>query len=174
MLRESKWVVETTKKAMAESKGDGARFKSIFRKAHADKLRAETGLVVEPVTFDPVVEQDPKSALSYNDPTGRPLAPKLPPPPIDGPDVEIRAKLAEAKALPTGAMIADRKGRGWALNNQGRADMLLAAHCMVKIEKVYGTIFEGILGEKISTRPVEVVTPFPWVRGERGAKVLSK
>ena len=54
-------------------------------------------------------------------------------------------------------------GRRWALNNQARAHILLAAHCMVKIEKVYGTIFEGILGEKISTKPVEVVTPFPWV-----------
>jgi hypothetical protein len=166
MLRESKWVVDTTKKAMDESKGDGARFKAIFRKAHADKLRAESGLVVEPVTFDPVVEQDPKSALTYNDPTGRPLAPKLPPPPIDGPDVEIRARLSEAKALPTGALIADRKGRGWALNNQGRVDMLLAAHSMAKIENIYGAIFEGILGEKISTKPVEIVNPFPWVDHE--------
>ena len=33
---------------------------------------------------------------------------------------------------------------------------------MVKIEKVYGTVFEGILGEKISTKPVEIVHPFPW------------
>ena len=42
--------------------------------------------------------------------------------------------------------------------------MLMAAHSMVKIEKVYGTVFESILGEKVSTKPVEVVTPFPWVR----------
>jgi hypothetical protein len=34
---------------------------------------------------------------------------------------------------------------------------------MNKIETLYATIFEGILGEKISTKPVEVVTPFPWV-----------
>jgi hypothetical protein len=25
-------------------------------------------------------------------------------------------------------------------------------------------VFENILGEKISTKPVEVVTPFPWVK----------
>jgi hypothetical protein len=37
---------------------------------------------------------------------------------------------------------------------------------MAKIETVYGTIFENILGEKISTKPVEIVTPFPWVRPE--------
>ena len=29
---------------------------------------------------------------------------------------------------------------------------------MDKIENLYGTVFEGILGEKISTKPVEVVT----------------
>jgi hypothetical protein len=33
----------------------------------------------------------------------------------------------------------------------------------VKIEKVYGTVFENVLGEKVSTKPVDVVTPFPWV-----------
>jgi hypothetical protein len=34
---------------------------------------------------------------------------------------------------------------------------------MAKIERIYGAVFEGILGEKITTKPVEVVTPFPWV-----------
>ena len=47
MLREAKWVVDTTKRAMKESKGDGAKFKAIFRQAHADKLQQETGLRVE-------------------------------------------------------------------------------------------------------------------------------
>ena len=32
-----------------------------------------------------------------------------------------------------------------------------------KIETLYGSIFEGILGEKVSTKPVIVQTPFPWV-----------
>jgi hypothetical protein len=57
------------------------------------------------------------------------------------------------------------------LGNQGRVHMLMAGHAMVKIEKVYGTIFQNILGEKISKKPVEVVTPFPWVkRGKAPAK----
>src|SRR5262249_31687151 len=83
MLRESKWVVETVKSAIKESKGNGAKFKAIFRTAHAKKLKDETGIVVEPVLYD-APEPDAKSALTYSDPTGRPLAPKLPPPPIDG------------------------------------------------------------------------------------------
>jgi hypothetical protein len=165
LLREAKWVVETTKLAMKEAKDDGGKFKAYFRKAHAEKLRTENGLTVEPVLFDPVIEQDPKSALTYKDPSGRPLAPKLPPPPIDGPDVTFRAKAEAAnKAAPAGAaMLMDRKGGRWALNNQGRVHMIMAAHCMAKIESVYGTIFENILGEKISTKPVEIVSPFPWV-----------
>jgi hypothetical protein len=177
MLREAKWVVETTKKAMKEADGDGARFKAYFRRAHADRLRTEHGLVVEPVTYDPPEPQDPGSALTYNDPSGRPLAPVLPPPPIDGPDVTFKdkAEAANRAALAAGGaaapglpMVVDRKGGRWALNNQGRAHMLMAAHSMAKIEKVYGTVFENILGEKISTRPVEVVTPFPWVQNARG------
>jgi hypothetical protein len=171
MLREAKWVVETAKSAIKEAKGDGGKFKAIFRTAHAAKLKADTGLVVEPVTFD-VAEPDPKSALTYNDPTGRPLAPKLPPPPIEGPDVSLKpAELArmqkEVAARGAAGFGVDRGGRRWALDNQGRVHMLMAAHSMVKIEKVYGAVFEGILGEKISTKPVEVVTPFPWV-GKHG------
>jgi len=49
--------------------------------------------------------------------------------------------------------------------------MLFAAHAMTKLEKVYGSVFEGILGEKVTTKPVEIVTPFPWTRnGKAGGK----
>ena len=53
------------------------------------------------------------------------------------------------------------------LGNQGRVHMIMAGHSMAKLERIYGTIFENILGERISTKPVEVVTPFPWV-GRKG------
>ncbi|HVK17672.1 MAG TPA: hypothetical protein VM533_12050, partial [Fimbriiglobus sp.] len=56
-----------------------------------------------------------------------------------------------------------RRGRKVAVNNQAVVHQLMAAHSMVRIEKVYGTVFENILGEKVSTKPVDVVTPFPWV-----------
>ncbi len=167
MLHEAKWVVETTQLALKEAKDDGGKFKAIFRRAHAARLKAEHGLVVEAVTFDEP-ELDPKSALSYSDPSGRPLAPKLPPPPVDGPDVtlrptELKARMEAAGGAPGARDLLDRKGRRWVLGNQGRVHMLMAAHSMSKIEKVYGTIFENILGEKISTKPVEIATPFPWL-----------
>jgi hypothetical protein len=167
MLHEARWVVETTKKAIADSKNDGAAFKAYFRKAHAERLRNEHGLVVEAVTYDPPPATEENGALTYSDPTGRPLAPKLPQPPIDGPDVTLKARqLAEAKAAGATA-IADRRGGRWVLGNQGRVHMLLAAYSMNKIETLYGTIFENILGEHISTKPVEIVTPFPWAEAKR-------
>ncbi len=163
LLQEAKWVVESTEKAMKLSHDDGARFKALFRQWHADRLRQEHGLVVQPVLYD-APKEDANSNLTYRDPRGQPLAPVLPPPPIDGPDVRFQlAQKSEARMA--GALrIADRRGRPWVLGNQGRVDMLLSAHALAKIEDLYGAVFEGILGEKVSTKPVEIATPFPWVR----------
>jgi hypothetical protein len=163
MLHEAKWVVETTRKLMKDSNGDGGKFKALLRKAHADRLRREHGLVVEPVTFD-AVESSEDGALTYRDPTGRPLAPKLPPPPIDGPDVSFKAAQDAVAKLAGATPAIDRGGRRWALGNQGRVHQLLAAHALAKIDTIYGSVFEGILGERVSTKPVDIVTPFPWVR----------
>ena len=161
LLKEAKWVVESTKKAMAESKGDGAKFKALFRQWHADRLRQEAGLVVEPVTFD-LEKADDNSALTYRDPSGRPLAPILPPAPIEGPDVTFKDRQLALKVAAGAMPVVDGKGRRWVLDNQGRVHILLAAHAMAKIETIYGSVFEGILGEKVTTKPVEIVTPFPW------------
>jgi len=161
MLREATWVVENTKKAMEVAKNDGTAFKAYFRKAHAEKLRTESGLAVQPVTFDPPDAEDNNGPLTYRDPTGRPLAPKLPPVPIEGPDVKFAAMQENAAKAAGARAMDDRLGRRWVLGNQGRVHMLLAAHCMQPIEKLYGSVFEGILNERISTRPVEIVDPFP-------------
>jgi hypothetical protein len=162
LLREAQWVVESTKKALAANKEDGAEFKAYFRKAHAEKLRTEHGLVVQPVTYDPPDASEQAGTLTYRDPTGRPLAPVLPPAPIDGPDVKFEFARQRSANAATAAFVLDRRGGRWGLSNQGRVHVLLAAHSLQPIEKLYGSVFEGILGEKISTRPVEVVNPFPW------------
>ena len=165
MLREAKWVVDGVKKATEESKKSGTSFKAIFRQWHAQRLREEYGLIVEPVTFDSVEAQDENDALTYRDPSGRPLVPVLPPPPIEGPDVSLHLARAAAKDSLAGSgeaakntmVVQDKAGKSWQLPNQGRVHQLLAAHCMVKIERLYGTVFENILGEKISTRPVVTI-----------------
>lgn len=168
MLREAKWVVDTAKAAIEKSKGDGGRFKELFRTAHAEKLRAESGIVVAPVTFDPPDPQGENDALTYRDPTGQPIAPRLPPPPIDGPDVTLKKDEFEKRQNavnggPGARYAACAKGGRVAVNNQMIVHQLMAAHAMVPIERVYGTVFENILGEKISTKPVNVVSPFSWV-----------
>jgi hypothetical protein len=171
-LREAKWTVETAKACIEKStkngKVSGAKFKELFRVAHAEKLRQEFGIVVTPVTYDPPGPMDDKDALTYRDPTGQPLAPKLPPPPIDGPDVTLGAAKFEAlqkdaAAAPGNRYVGCKAGGRVAISNQGVVHQVLAAHCMVPIERVYGTVFENILGEKISTKPVDVVKPFTWV-----------
>jgi len=170
-LREAQWVVDTLLAANTSSKGEGAKFKEAFRKAHAEKLMNETGLKVEPITWDVETTTD-KDALQYKDPSGRPLAPKLPPPPIDGPDVrlsdkEFNDRQKNANAAP-GARRQEVVGKGGGVrnvvvNNQAIVHQLLAAHSMQKIETMYGSVFENILGEKVSTKPVDVVRPFSWV-----------
>ena len=138
----------------------------------ADSLTTLTGIVVDAVTYDPPEAMDPTDALTYRDPTGRPLAPKLPPPPINGPDVTLAADKFEALQKAAGGAPGNRyaacgKGGRVVVTNQSLVHQIMAAHAMIPIERVYGSVFENILGEKISTKPVEVVTPFPWVkRGE--------
>jgi len=178
-LREAQWVVDTTRKAMKEAGDDGAKFKAYFRKAHAQKLKDETGLVVEPVTFDPPDPQDPKDSLTYRDPSGQPLAPRLPPPPIDGPDVSLAAKELDLRQVnaansPGAAEITCRGGRKCQIGNQGRVEQILAGHAMVKIEHLYGTVFENILGEKISTKPVETDRPFTWMEKDGKRRVATR
>ncbi len=168
LLREAKWIVDTATRGIEVSKGNGGSFKAYLRKAHAERLRTEHGLAVEPVTFDPPESQDAKDALTYRDPSGRPLAPILPPVPIDGPDVKFRAQL-ELAARAGAATLLDRRGGRVAVSNQGRVHLLLAGHGMAPIERLYGSVFEGILGERISTRPVEIVHPFPWVARQGGS-----
>ncbi len=173
MLAEAKWVVDTLQATVKESKGDAAKFKAAFRKAHADKLKAETGLAVEAVTWDAPDVSD-KDALTYKDPTGQSLAPKLPPPPINGPDVALEDKkfdaLQKAANAAPGARYVEcgvggggKGGRRVVVNNQAVVSQILAAHSLGKIETIYGTVFENVLGEKVSTKPVDVITPFPWV-----------
>src|SRR4051812_42564130 len=152
MLREARWVVDSVKKAMEESRKTEVPFKALFRRWHAERLRQEHGLVVEPVTFDAPGprEDDP---LTYNDPSGRPVLPVLVLPPIDGPDVQFRALAKEAPRAEAAA-VGDRKGGRWSLGNQGRVHQLMSAYSMIKIEKIYATVFENILGERVSTKPV--------------------
>jgi hypothetical protein len=158
LLAEARWVVESVRKATAESGKTGVPFKALFRRWHSERLRNEHGIIVEPVTFDSPLSQDADDPVTYNDPSGRPIVPVLPPPPIDGPDVDFDfRKTAGECCEPSAPGLRDKCGRPVALGNQGRVHQLMSAYSLVKIDRVYGTVFENILGEKVSTKPVVTI-----------------
>jgi len=177
MLREARWVVDNARKAIERSRREGTSFKKILRGLHAERLAAEHGLTVEPVTYDPPTSFD-DGPLTARDPTGRPLAPVLPAPPVDGPDVSLGGvtsrdrDLARRQEVEKGAEgareIPVRGGRTMVLGNQGRVHLLLSSYSMLEIEKLYATVFQDILGERVSTDPVITID----ARGPRRAVCL--
>jgi hypothetical protein len=170
MLREAQWVVKSVRSCIEESKKSETPFKVLFRKLHSERLRKEYGLMVEAATFDPELAKD-DGPLTARDPSGKPLVPVLPPPPIDGPDVSIKEEefaamqASEAKKADARACRTKGGGRGVVLGNLGRVHQILAAYSLVKIERIYGTVFENILGEKVTTKPVVTINTMG--RGQR-------
>jgi hypothetical protein len=137
MLEETEWTIQKTREAIKESKGNADRFKGLLRKYHAELLRDEYGIRVTPIVKDKTI-YNLDEALAYKDADGRKLAPILTLPPIEN------------------------KGEVRKLTNVATTHQLLAAHAGAKIEHIYGAIFQGILNEKVTTKPVEIKTPFPW------------
>lgn len=140
ILREANWIVETAKEAGASSNGDGTRFKQLLRKAHARRLQEQYGFRVTPV-FEDYGRQSLNDAAATRDKQGRRLAPVLSLPPIEG-----------------------QSAVGNQPNNAAKVHQLLAAHAALKIEELFGAVFEGILGEKVTTRPVQTDRPFSWLK----------
>jgi hypothetical protein len=136
LLEEANWVIEKTKDGMMRSQGDATKFKDAMRKYHAERLQERYGVRVTPVLKDQIL-QNLETATAYRDPKGRSLAPVLPLPPIEN-EREVKNQQS----------------------NAAKVHRLLAAHAMLKVENLYGAIFQGILGETVTTKPVEADTPF--------------
>ncbi|HEV3029531.1 MAG TPA: hypothetical protein VG457_18280 [Planctomycetota bacterium] len=153
LLAEAKWTLEASKKAIEDSRATEVPFKALFRRAHADRLARNYGLVVEPVTFDAPepAEDDP---LTWRDPSGWPVAPPLVVPPVEGPDVRFAATARQAKDG-----VPDRQGRCWSMNAQSRIHQVLAAHALVKIERLYPTILQNLMGWRLENRPWTCIRP---------------
>ena len=137
MLEEAEWTILKTREAIKESKGSADRFKTLLRRYHAERLQEKYGARVTPILKDQAM-QTLDTALAYRDADGRKLAPILSLPPIENE--------GEVRQLPNG----------------GKVHRLLAAHAGAKIEHLYGAVFQGILNEKVTTKPVQSKTPFPW------------
>src|SRR5262249_20408219 len=59
LLREARWVVETWKLAVLEGGQEAARWRAVFRAAHAERLRQEHGL---PARGQPFIKQEVSAA----------------------------------------------------------------------------------------------------------------
>src|SRR5262249_51793794 len=79
-------------------------------------------------------------------------------------------------AAPGARTCLDKRGGRVVVNNQAIVHQLMSAHSMCPIEQVYGTVFENVLGEKISTKPVDVDRPFSWndKQGNRLTKYIRQ
>ncbi len=139
MRDEVEWTIQKTREAIKASKGNADKFKALLRTYHAERLQEKYGARVTPILKDGA-RQNLETALAYRDKDGRKLAPVLPLPPIEN------------------------KGEVRQLSNLAKSHQLLAAHAGAKIESLYGAVFQGILNEKVTTKPVQVKTPFTWVK----------
>jgi hypothetical protein len=137
MLAETEWTIQKTRDAIKESKGNAEQFKKLLRKYHAERLKDKYGVRVTPILKDDAM-QSLETALAYRDAEGRKLAPILSLPPIEN------------------------KKEARELSNLAKTHQLLAAHAGAKIEQLYGAVFQGVLNEKVTTKPVQIKTPFPW------------
>jgi hypothetical protein len=139
-LEEAKWVIRTTHNVVAESKGDGTRFKELLRERHAERLEEKYGVRVTHFRKGHVLE-NLETATAYRDSEGRHLAPVLPLPPVEN-----------GKNPST---------------NAAKVHQLMAGHAGMKIEELYGAVFQGILGEKVTTKPVQTTKLFSWRKDDR-------
>ncbi len=139
MRDEVEWTIQKTREAIKASKGNADKFKALLRTYNAERLQEKYGARVTPILKDGA-RQNLETALAYRDKDGRKLAPVLPLPPIEN------------------------KGEVRQLSNLAKSHQLLAAHAGAKIESLYGAVFQGILNEKVTTKPVQVKTPFTWVK----------
>jgi hypothetical protein len=114
VLREARWVVETRKMALLESRGNVARYKQVFRMAHVEEL-----------PHNAAVSSVDWARLPYFPPTAAGMTALL-----------QRQPLAQS------------------LDKQGRIHLLLALYPLVKLDQAYKVIYDDIVGEQISTRPV--------------------
>jgi hypothetical protein len=51
LLREARWVMETHKLALLESKGKAGPYRQVFRRAHAERLRQEQKIDLDPAAL---------------------------------------------------------------------------------------------------------------------------
>jgi hypothetical protein len=131
LLDEARWAVETRELGLLDNgdlaKFNLAKFKQFFRKAHADRLPKRIDLA-----------DYPRSRLNR------------------GRESELEALYWQRLPLPapTPAALKALLKSAWGLDKQEQVHLVLAVYPVIKLDQLYRVVFEDILREKVSTRPV--------------------
>ena len=127
MLVEARWIVNARNLAVFESKGNFQYYREYIRRAHAERLSKEHGIDIQRL---------------YRAYAATPLSP-----------VDMFEKVSLNRL---GVHDHGRASAGKDSGNQAQIHTLLVAYPLVKVEQIYKHVFGRILGEKISTLPVQV------------------
>jgi hypothetical protein len=138
-LREARWVNETRKLAMFESKGNMDKYRHFFAKAHADRMVNDFGM--QPIKSSRM--------LAYGKKPTSPVVPASVVAHDAFPDPNDVMAMNRVQMV-LGAQARVRGG----LDNRAQMHVLLANYPLVKVEQVYKYVFEKVLNEKVSTLPV--------------------
>jgi hypothetical protein len=135
-LQEARWVVETRKTAITESKGEYGPYTVYFRNAHAERFLQQSGggaignqRIVRDVRTGKIISRGPANTAfgvpQMNPFIGQPAAP---------------SKLPATRPV--------------MMPPQAQVQWLLGTRTAPKLNEIYKLVYEGILGEKISNLPV--------------------
>jgi hypothetical protein len=125
LVYEMRWAMNVHKQASLEGLGDPARYESVCRKAHAERLQREFG-----------IERETVVRLHKFTPTDGP----------EGTFTNTKDPLTTTKM-----QILEYHQR---LDNRGRIHLLLGLFPLAKVGDIYTYVFESILKEKISSLPL--------------------
>jgi hypothetical protein len=131
MLREARWVIETRNLARFESGGYAARYVEMFQRAHIERLEADYGV---------------SSPLSFTARTQSPWQARF----------TGKGTTVNASGVKGGSLGLSGKAHGHS-TNQVRVHELLSRNPVPRIQDIYRTVFQSILGEQVSTLPVQRV-----------------
>jgi hypothetical protein len=126
-LQEARWVVETRKTAITESKGEYQPYTAYFRKAHAERfLEQYAGAAVA----NQNIIRDPRTGKIISRGQFNPFI----------------AQLQPVGKLPTTRPVS--------MSPQAQVQWLLGTRTAPKLNEIYKLVYERILGERISNLPV--------------------
>ena len=154
-LREARWAVETRKKAVLDSRGDKRRIPYLIRAAHQERLANEYGVRINfnQINSNTAPEQF-ANYIPYYLAYSRGSAPNYAVAQGGGGCWGAGGQVKVSRASMSKVAVASAAGNGDA--NGAKVHMLLGMYPLAKVDRLYKSVWEKILNEKVSVTPVQV------------------